>query len=90
MVDLARILGESHWIERVCLGPRNDHWRVRMQQLLKAETADRALNQRISLAFNAGYGSAKALYLTCNEAARTEAQRIAKTGESLSEKLAGP
>ncbi len=61
-----------------------------MQQLLTVEAADQGLKTRISLAFNAGFGSGKALYASCTDAARAEARRIARTGQGLSETLARP
>jgi len=90
LVDLARILGESHAIRQVCEGPQDQYWRRRMQQLLVVEAADQGLKTRISLAFNAGFGSGKALYAGCTDAARAEARRIARTAQGLSETLARP
>ena len=90
LVDLARILGESHAIRQACEGPQDQYWRTRMQQLLTVEAADQGLKTRISMAFNAGYGSGKALYASCTDAARAEARRIARTAQGLSETLARP
>lgn len=90
LVDLARILGESHAIRQACEGPQDQYWRKRMQQLLAVEAADQSLKTRISVAFNAGYGSGKALYPSCTDAARAEARRIARTAQGLSEALAKP
>ncbi len=90
LVDLARILGESHWIRRVCTGGQDQSWYGRMEQLLAVEAADQGLKRRLSLSFNDGYHAAEALYPQCVEAARTEARRIAKTAQGLSETLAGP
>ena len=90
LVDLARILGESHAIRQACEGPQDQYWRARMQQLLAVEAADQGLKTRISVAFNAGFGSGKALYASCTGAARAEARRIARTGQGLSETLKRP
>ncbi len=90
MVDLARVLGESHALGQVCDSPDDQFWRVRMQTLLEQEAAEQGLQTRLSIAFNDGYQSGKALYPRCSEAARAEARKIAAGGETLSGKLAGP
>ena len=90
LVDLARVLGESHAIRQACEGPQDQYWRTRMQRLLAVEAADQGLKTRISVAFNAGYGSGKALYSSCTEAARAQARQIARTAQALTETLAKP
>ncbi len=90
LVDLARVLGESHALRQACEGPQDQSWRSRMQQLLAVEAADQGLKTRISVAFNAGYGSGRSLFPNCTDAARAEARRIAGEGQRLSIKLAGP
>ena len=90
LVDLARILGESHAIRQICEGPQDRLWYGRMQRLMQVEAADQALTRRLTLSFNAGYGAAKALYPECTGAARAEARKIARTAQGLSESLEGP
>jgi uncharacterized protein (TIGR02301 family) len=90
MVDLSRILGESHALRQVCVGPEDRFWRARMQALLDREAADQDLATRLSVAFNDGYHTGQALYPRCSEAARAEARKIAAGGEALSEKLSRP
>ncbi len=58
-----------------------------MEQLLAAETSDRALKTRLSSAFNGGYHSGRAMYPKCSLGARAEGRRIATLGKWLSEKL---
>lgn len=90
LVDLSRILGESHALRQVCVGPDDRFWRARMQSLLDQEAADEALQSRLSVAFNDGYHAGQALYPKCSDAARAEARKIAASGEALSEKLSEP
>ena len=90
LVDLARVLGESHALRQACEGPRDQFWRSRMQRLLAVEAADQGLKTRISVAFNAGYGSGRSLFPKCTDAAQAEARRIAGDGQKLSLKLALP
>jgi uncharacterized protein (TIGR02301 family) len=90
LVELARILGESHAIRRVCEGAEDQFWRTRMQRLLDQEAADQGLKTRLSLAFNDGFHAGQALYPKCTDAARAEARKIAASGQALSERLEGP
>jgi uncharacterized protein (TIGR02301 family) len=90
LVDLARVLGESHALGQACDGADEQFWRTRMQALLQQEAAEQGLKTRLSVAFNDGYHSAQALYPRCSDAARAEARKIAGAGEVLSGKLAGP
>jgi len=89
LVDLARVLGESHALSQVCSAPDDQLWRTRMQAVLDQEAAEQGLKTRLSIAFNDGYHSGRALYPRCTDAARAEARKIAANGELLSEKLAG-
>lgn len=90
LVELARILGESHAIRMACEGEEDQFWRGRMRQLLDQEAADQGLKTRLSLAFNGGFHAGQALYPRCSDAARAEARKIAASGQTLSEKLEGP
>ena len=90
LLDLARMLGESHAIRQACEGPQNGYWYSRMQRLLAIEAADQAQTRRLGLAFNAGFNATGALFPRCTDAARAEGRRVAKAAETLSEKLAGP
>lgn len=90
LADLARLLGQSHALRQVCQGPDDQFWRSRMQQLIDVEASDQALKQRLAVSFNAGYGAEQALYPDCTPAARQEAQRLARRGQSLAQALASP
>lgn len=90
LVELARVLGESHAIRMACEGEQDQFWRERMQRLLDQEAADQGLTTRLSLAFNEGFHAGQALYPRCSDAARAEARKIAGAGQTLSEKLKGP
>lgn len=90
LVDLARLLGESHALNQACAGADNQFWRERMQGMLDQEAAEQGLKTRLSIAFNDGYHSGQALYPKCSDAARAEARKLATKGEQLSEKLARP
>jgi uncharacterized protein (TIGR02301 family) len=90
LLDLSRIMGESHAIRQTCEGPQDGYWYTRMKHLLDVEAADQGLKRRLANAFSAGFNQTKALYPQCVDAARAEAKRIARTAQGLSEKLAGP
>jgi len=90
LVDLARVLGESHALRQACEGEADQVWRGRMHDLLEQEAADQGLKTRLSLAFNDGFHAGQALFPKCSEAARAEARRIAASGRALALKLAGP
>ena len=90
LVDLARLLGESHALNQACVSADDQSWRARMQGMLNQEAGEQGLTTRLSIAFNEGYHSGQALYPKCSEAARAEARKLAAKGEMLSEKLAGP
>ncbi len=90
LVELSRVLGESHAIRQACEGSADQQWRERMAQMLEREDADQALKARLSIAFNDGYHSGMALYPKCSPAARAEGRRIAASGQALSGKLGSP
>ncbi len=90
LVELSRVLGESHAIRQACEGSADQLWRERMSQVLEQEAVDQRLKARLSIAFNDGYHSGQALYPKCSPAARAEARRIAASGQALSEKLETP
>ncbi len=90
LLDLTRLLGESHAIRQTCEGKRDGYWYARMEKLLAVEAADQGLKRRLSLSFNAGFNETRSLYPECVEAAQAEAKRIARAAEALSERLAGP
>jgi uncharacterized protein (TIGR02301 family) len=89
LVQLARVIGESHAIRQACEGAEDQFWRGRMQGLLDQEAADQGLKTRLSLAFNDGFHAGQALYPKCTDAARAEARKIAASGQALAEKLEG-
>ena len=90
LVDLARTLGESHALGRLCQGRQDQFWYDRMRRMLEVEAADQGFRTRLVLAFNAAYNSGRALYPKCTDAARAEARRIAGVGQALAAGLAKP
>ena len=90
LVELSRVIGESHAIRQACEGARDQFWRVRMQQLLVQEASEPAMRTQLSVAFNDGYHAGQGRYPKCRKAARAEARRIAASGKALSEGLGAP
>ena len=90
LVELSRVIGESHALRQACKGAGDQFWRVRMQQLLGRDASEPALKTLLSVAFNDGYHAAQERFPKCGKAARTEARRIAASGKALSERLEAP
>jgi len=89
LVELAYVLGESHALRRVCLGPTDGQWYERMNRLVGLEGGDPIFRQRLIDRFNAGFQAAQTDYPVCNGQSRIAAQSSAARGKTLSETLVG-
>lgn len=89
LVELAYVLGESHALRRVCLGPTDGQWYERMNRLISMEGDDPIFRQRLIDRFNAGFQAAQTDYPVCNGQSRIAAQSSAARGKTLSETLVG-
>ena len=87
LVQLARVIGESHALRQVCEGAKDQYWRERMFGLLDAEAADDALRDRLSKAFNAGYIDGQLEFDHCSAASRDAETRAAGKGRDVAGRL---
>lgn len=76
LVDLARVLGESHALSQACEGADDQFWRSRMNRLVATEQAEPVLEREMKDSFNAGFAEARRLYSDCGEPTR-RAERLA-------------
>ena len=88
LTDLAYVLGQSHALRQVCVGPQDQFWRARMLRMVDAEAPDPAFETRLHAAFNAGFSSAQALYPTCGAESRRAEVAAAGRGQALASTLA--
>jgi len=88
--ELAHVLGQSHALRQACEGPSDQYWRIRMSQLLQAETPDETFERRLREAFNTGYAAAQAQFQACDAGSRAEAVQVAHRGAALAEAAGRP
>lgn len=87
LVQLARVIGESHALRQLCEGRQDQYWRERMFGLLDAEAADDALRDRLSKAFNAGFIAGQSEFERCSTASREAETRAAAQGRDVAGRL---
>lgn len=85
---LARILGETHAIERQCFGTSRQTWRLNMQSMLELEAKnDSTLNDWLVAAFNNGYRAKQTLYPICSRYAHEDRKSLARKARRLANEL---
>ena len=88
LVELAYVLGQSHALRQVCMGPTDQFWRDRMTSLVQTETPDPQFDARLRGSFNAGFTTAQAQYPACGPDSRAAETRAAAHGRALAAALA--
>ena len=88
LIALARILGVSHHLQRLCAPADDQVWRARMQELMELEDPAVDVRERMVAAFNAGFEQARRNRRTCDAAARRDASEAAARGATLTARLA--
>ncbi|WP_117194223.1 TIGR02301 family protein [Rhizobium terrae] len=89
LTRLAEVLGSISYLRRLCGAPAPD-WRLSMQQLLDADTANEPKRrEKLTAAFNRGYRSFAAVHTSCTDAARTAEERYRNEGATLATEIAG-
>lgn len=84
LVELAEVLGGSHYLRVLCEGQRNQRWREFMRQVMEREPN---YNAALVEAFNRGYRNEEARFHNCDsQATQTEAELRAQ-GLRLSQAL---
>ena len=85
--DLAYVLGESHGLRQLCMGPNDQYWRDRMLRLTQVEEADPQFDATLRERFNTGYASGQAAAPACGPASKRAEAAAASRGQALASKL---
>lgn len=88
VIDLARVLGESHALRQVCFGTGDQHWRTRMTSLVDNEQADDLFAKRLQASFAAGVAAGRAAHPDCTSVTREAQAQAAERGRELAVQLA--
>ncbi len=83
LVNLARVLGESHALRQTCEGAEDQFWRSRMNRLVDTEHAEPVLEREMKDAFNTGFAGARRLYGECGDPTRRAERLAAVRGHEL-------
>lgn len=83
LVNLARVLGESHALRQACEGSGDQYWRTRMTRLAETEQAEPVLEQDMKDGFNAGFAETKRLYPACGDSTRRAQGLAAARGREI-------
>ena len=89
MVQLAYSLGEAHALHRLCAGPGDATWYVRMQHLESEEAADDSARAQLVESFNAGFTARQGQFVSCSRRSRAAERAVAQRGAALARRLAG-
>lgn len=90
MIDLSRVMGESHALRQICRDAADTFWRDRMKAMVIAEQAEPSLEDAMIAAFNNGYETRQRQFSTCNSAARQAEAQVSAKGQALARRLARP
>jgi uncharacterized protein (TIGR02301 family) len=90
VVRLAYVLGEAHALRRLCTGPADATWYVRMQHLLAEESTSDASRRQLVDSFNAGFASSQAEFQACGPRSQAAEHEVAEQGRVLALQLANP
>lgn len=88
VIDLARVLGESHALRQVCFGAGDLHWRTRMTSLVDNEQPDEVLAKRLQASFAAGVAAGRTAHPDCTPVTREAQAQAAERGRELAAQLA--
>lgn len=88
VIELVRVMGESHALRQACLGSGDQHWRTRMTSLVDNEQADEAFAKRLQDSFNAGVAVGRGAYRDCTPETREAQAQAAERGHALAVQLA--
>ena len=88
LTELAYVLGQSHALRQVCMGPEDQFWRERMSKLVQTEAPDPQFDTRLRESFNSGFTAAQTQYPSCGPDSRAAETRAAARGRALAGALA--
>ena len=84
LVELAEVLGGSHYLRIVCQGRGDQRWRTYMQGVIQREPQ---YNDQLIAAFNRGYRDQEARFPTCDETTRQMEAELRARGLRISQGL---
>lgn len=87
LVELSRVLGESHALRQACEGSDDQYWRTRMNRLVETEGGDSEVEARLKDSFNAGFAEGRRLYRGCDDGTRRAQGLTAARGRELATTL---
>ncbi len=90
LVDLSRVMGESHALRQLCRDVADTFWRDRMKAMVVAERAEPVLEDAMIAAFNTGYEVRERQFSSCNAAAHQAEAQVSAKGQTLARRLAKP
>ncbi|MDF2902027.1 MAG: hypothetical protein K0Q62_2086 [Phenylobacterium sp.] len=83
LINLTRVLGESHALRQACNGQEDQFWRGRMTRLLETEQPEPVLEEQMKDNFNAGFAETRRLYPACGETTRRAQTLAAARGREI-------
>ncbi|MBA4012661.1 MAG: TIGR02301 family protein [Phenylobacterium sp.] len=83
LVELSRVLGESHALRQACEGSDDQYWRSRMNRLVETESADPEQEAQLKDSFNAGFAEGRRLYRGCDDGVQRAQGLTAARGREL-------
>lgn len=88
LVQLSKVLGQTHAIHVSCNGRADQYWRNQMYALLELEAPEEGhLKDTLVNAFNSGFESEQKISTICDIEARARFSALARDGQSISEEL---
>jgi uncharacterized protein (TIGR02301 family) len=88
--NLAFVLGQSHALRQLCLGPDDQYWRQRMLKMIELEAPHPAARKPLAEHFNDGFTAGKGQYPRCSAQSRAAERSTAARGQALARLLAQP
>jgi uncharacterized protein (TIGR02301 family) len=84
LIDLAEVLGGSHYLRILCQGRGDQHWREYMRGIIQREPQ---YNDALVEGFNRGYRDQEARFPTCDETTRQMEAELRARGLRISQAL---
>lgn len=81
---IAELAGSMHYLSNLCKTSENNSFRLRMQEIIDAETASEPTRRKQLIAkYNMGYRAFSSVYTNCTDAARFIEGNYRKEGQKL-------
>jgi uncharacterized protein (TIGR02301 family) len=85
LLELAEVLGGSHYLSTVCHGQGDQQWRDRMRAVIQHSPQ---YSDELVEAFNRGYGEQQQRFTDCDDTAQQAATELRAHGLRISQALA--